>query len=66
MIKNWSTNIRYSEYEISSYKIPGNSKAKLCEDQIFSNSGGINSALAASCQKIVESNIFITSRHNHT
>ncbi|EMC9804148.1 TonB-dependent receptor, partial [Acinetobacter baumannii] len=49
--KNWSTNIRYSEYEISSYKIPGNSKAKLCEDQIFSNSGGINSALAASCQK---------------
>ncbi|MCG9494178.1 TonB-dependent receptor [Acinetobacter pittii] len=48
---NWATNIRYSTQEISSYKIPGNSKANVCENQVFADSGGVNSALADSCQK---------------
>jgi len=48
---HWSTNLRYSEQEISSYKIPGYSKASVCENQVFFNTGGTNSALAESCQK---------------
>ncbi|MGN2482962.1 TonB-dependent receptor [Acinetobacter calcoaceticus] len=48
---NWSTNVRYSKQEISSYKIPGNSKANVCENQVFPETGGVNSALADSCQK---------------
>jgi len=48
---NWSTNIRYSKQEFSSYKIPGNSKANVCENQVFPDTGGVSSALADSCQK---------------
>ncbi len=49
--KNLSTNIQFSRQEMSSYKIPGRSKAGICETGIFYPTGGINSSLADSCQK---------------
>ena len=47
---NLATNIRFSRQEIKSYKIPGKSKADVCESEIFRN-GGVNSSLADVCQK---------------
>ena len=49
--KNLSTNIQYSRQEISSYKIPGRSKASICNSKLFPSTGGINSTLADACQK---------------
>ncbi|RJL69999.1 TonB-dependent receptor [Acinetobacter radioresistens] len=49
--KNLSTNIQFSTQDISSYKIPGKSKAAVCDTDIFPAIGGINSALANVCQK---------------
>lgn len=49
--KNLSTNIQFSTQDISSYKIPGKSKATVCDTDIFPATGGINSALANVCQK---------------
>ncbi|MBJ9984785.1 TonB-dependent receptor [Acinetobacter sp. S40] len=53
---NLSTNLLFSSQRISSYKIPGNSKADACNNQVFINNGGINSSLADSCQKEVRIN----------
>ena len=49
--KNLSTNIQFSTQSISSYNIPGSSKAAVCDTAVFPSSGGINSALADACQK---------------
>ncbi|AOA57420.1 TonB-dependent receptor [Acinetobacter larvae] len=49
--KNFSTNVQYSNQHISSYKIPGNSKAAVCDTLIFPTGGGVNSALADACQR---------------
>lgn len=49
--KNLSTNIQFSTQKNSSYKIPGDSKASVCDTGIFLTRGGINSALSDVCQK---------------
>lgn len=49
--KNFSTNIQFSNQRISSYDIPGNSKASICESAVFPSTGVINSALSSACQK---------------
>ncbi|MCU4413718.1 TonB-dependent receptor [Acinetobacter sp. WU_MDCI_Axc73] len=49
--KNFSTNFLFSTQEIASYKIPGDSKAKLCNSAIFPATGGVNTGLADACQK---------------
>lgn len=49
--KNLTTNIQFSKQDISSYKIPGASKASVCNDAVFPVTGGVNSALANACQK---------------
>lgn len=48
---NFSTNFLFSKQDISSYKIPGNSKAEQCNSAVFPATGGVNSALADACQK---------------
>ncbi|MFU8927694.1 TonB-dependent receptor [Acinetobacter puyangensis] len=48
---NFSTNFLFSTQDISSYKIPGNSKASVCNTALFPASGGTNTALADACQK---------------
>lgn len=64
--ENFSTNIQFSSQTISSYKIPGNSKASVCDTEIFSAQGGINSALASSCQRDSRIlNIFNKSHHKY-
>lgn len=56
---NLSTNIQFSTQSISSYKIPGDSKASVCDTRVFPSSGGVNSALADACQRDSRiSNIF--------
>ncbi|WP_160232449.1 TonB-dependent receptor [Acinetobacter indicus] len=49
--ENLSTNIQFSTQQISSYKIPGKSKAAVCDTAIVSERGGIDSALASACQR---------------
>ncbi len=49
--RNVSTNLQMSVQRISHYDIPGNSKAGACDSQLFPAAGGVNSALADSCQK---------------
>lgn len=64
--KNFSTNIQFSTQSISSYKIPGSSKAVACETGVFPISGGVNSALADVCQKDARiSNVFNTSHNKY-
>nr|WP_277603255.1 TonB-dependent receptor [Acinetobacter sp. ANC 3882] len=48
---NFSTNFLFSKQDISSYKIPEQSKAELCNSAVFPATGGVNSALADACQK---------------
>ncbi len=49
--RNVSTNVQMSVQRISHYDIPGNSKASVCDSQLFPAAGGVNSALADGCQK---------------
>lgn len=49
--RNLSTNLQVSRQRISHYDIPGNSKASVCNTRLFPATGGVNSALADSCQK---------------
>jgi iron complex outermembrane receptor protein len=49
--RNLSTNLQMSVQRISHYDIPGNSKAAVCDSQLFPATGGVNSALADACQK---------------
>jgi len=49
--RNISTNLQMSVQRISHYDIPGNSKASVCDSQMFPVAGGVNSALADSCQR---------------
>ncbi|WP_312705069.1 TonB-dependent receptor [Stenotrophomonas lactitubi] len=49
--RNVSTNLQVSRQRISNYDIPGNSKASVCNTRLFPATGGVNSALADSCQK---------------
>ncbi|MNM52487.1 putative TonB-dependent receptor precursor [compost metagenome] len=49
--RNISTNLQISHQRISHYDIPGNSKASVCDSQLFPPAGGINSGLADACQK---------------
>ena len=49
--RNFSTNLQMSHQRISHYDIPGNSKASVCDSQLFPAGGGVNSGLADSCQK---------------
>ena len=49
--RNVSTNLQVSRQRISYYDIPGNSKASVCNTRLFPATGGVNSALADSCQK---------------
>lgn len=49
--KNLSTNVQFSTQSISSYKIPGSSKAAVCDTNVFPSAGGVNSALADACQR---------------
>lgn len=49
--QNISTNLQMSHQRISHYDIPGNSKASACDSHLFPSTGGVNSALADSCQK---------------
>ncbi|MBK0024936.1 TonB-dependent receptor [Stenotrophomonas sp. S48] len=49
--RNVSTNLQMSVQRISHYDIPGNSKASVCDSQLFPAAGGVNSALADACQK---------------
>lgn len=49
--RNLSTNLQVSRQRISHYDIPGNSKASVCNTGLFPVGGGVNSALADSCQK---------------
>lgn len=48
---HFSTNLQMSFQKIGHYDIPGNSKAGVCNSQLFPSSGGVNSFLADSCQK---------------
>ncbi|KAG0919722.1 hypothetical protein G6F31_021003 [Rhizopus arrhizus] len=49
--RNISTTLQVSRQRISHYDIPGNSKASVCNTALFPATGGVNSALADSCQK---------------
>lgn len=49
--RNVSTNLQMSVQRISDYDIPGDSKAGVCDSQLFPAAGGVNSALADGCQK---------------
>lgn len=49
--RNLSTNLQVTRQRISHYDIPGNSKAAVCNTRLFPPTGGVNSALADSCQK---------------
>ncbi|MBN7828253.1 TonB-dependent receptor [Stenotrophomonas maltophilia] len=49
--RNLSTNLQVSRQRISHYGIPGNSKSDVCNTRLFPPTGGVNSALADSCQK---------------
>lgn len=49
--KHFSTNLQMSFQKIGHYDIPGNSKAGVCNSQLFPSSGGVNTFLADSCQK---------------
>ena len=51
--KNISTNVQLSFQHIGHYEIPGNSKAGVCNRQLFPQQGGVNTFLADSCQKEV-------------
>ena len=48
--KNFAANIQFSRQEIDAYNIPGQSKAQVCENDVFIG-GGVNSSLADLCQK---------------
>lgn len=64
--KNLSTNIQFSTQSISSYNIPGNSKASVCDTDVFSAQGGINSGLADACQRDSRiSNVFNKSHYKY-
>ena len=62
--KNLSTNIQFSTQRIDSYKIPGNSKASVCDTNVFYPSGGVNSALASACQRDSRTNNIFNKAHN--
>lgn len=49
--KHFSTNMQLSFQKIAHYTIPGNSKASVCNSQLFPAKGGANTFLADSCQK---------------
>ncbi|AQR69354.1 TonB-dependent receptor [Janthinobacterium sp. LM6] len=49
--KRFSTNLQLSFQKIGHYDIPGNSKAGVCNSQLFPLKGGVNTFLADSCQK---------------
>jgi iron complex outermembrane recepter protein len=49
--KHFSTNLQMSFQKIGHYDIPGNSKAGVCNSQLFPLKGGVNTFLADSCQK---------------
>ncbi|MEF2266189.1 TonB-dependent receptor [Janthinobacterium sp. LS2A] len=49
--KRFSTNLQMSFQKIGHYDIPGNSKAGVCNSQLFPVKGGVNTFLADSCQK---------------
>lgn len=49
--KRFSTNLQMSFQKIGHYDIPGNSKAGVCNSQLFPVNGGVNTFLADSCQK---------------
>jgi len=49
--KNISTNVQMSVQRMSNYRIPGDSKASVCNSALFPAAGGVNSALADGCQK---------------
>ena len=49
--QRFSTNLQMSFQKIGHYTIPGNSKAGVCNSQLFPSSGGVNTFLADSCQK---------------
>jgi iron complex outermembrane receptor protein len=49
--KRFSTNLQLSFQKIGHYDIPGNSKAGVCNSQLFPANGGVNTFLADSCQK---------------
>lgn len=49
--KHFSTNLQLSFQNIGHYDIPGNSKAGVCNSQLFPAKGGVNTFLADSCQK---------------
>ncbi|WP_230516440.1 MULTISPECIES: TonB-dependent receptor [unclassified Janthinobacterium] len=49
--KHFSTNLQMSFQKIGHYAIPGNSKAGVCNSQLFPARGGVNTFLADSCQK---------------
>ncbi|SPL72517.1 TonB-dependent receptor [Acinetobacter stercoris] len=48
--KNLSTNIQFSRQNISSYDIPGYSKASVCDTKMFYPQGGYNAFLTGVCQ----------------
>ena len=48
--KHFSTNLQMSFQKIGHYDIPGNSKAGVCNSQLFPAKGGVNTFLADSCQ----------------
>ena len=49
--KRFSTNLQMSFQKIGHYTIAGNSKAGVCNSQLFPSRGGVNTFLADSCQK---------------
>lgn len=49
--RNVSTNVQMSVQRMTHYDIPGDSKADVCNSQLFPAAGGVNSALADACQK---------------
>ena len=49
--QHFSTNVQLSFQKIGHYDIPGNSKAGVCNSQLFPANGGVNTFLADSCQK---------------
>lgn len=49
--RHFSTNVQLSFQKIGHYDIPGNSKAGVCNSQLFPANGGVNTFLADSCQK---------------
>ncbi len=61
--KNLSTNIQFSRQKISSYDIPGYSKASACDNKMFYPQGGYNSSLAADCQRDVRIETYYNKAH---